>query len=212
MVESIETSQEVYDEQVISTGIVINTNNEEMYSMPNTFNLEFERSKIPRSLEMYEPKLYLAIQKVDVFPNMNNPRAVEITFENGDKFRAECCKGDVFDLETGISICITKSIIAAFIGKATCTREYNRFIRQAVKVYKQGIKDKAAAEEEKKRIENRKKKAALKKQRRKERKQKEQAEMMADVWKMFSDKVVEEMMNEPCDLPNTMMEEANEED
>lgn len=163
-------------------------------------------SELGKLLMDCSTKLYLNIDKVDVLPdNIRDARAVEMTMGNGDKFRAECCKGDEFDLETGISICITKAIIAAFIGKETCTREYNRLIRQAVKVYKQGIKDKATAEEEKKRIENRKKKAALKKQRRKERKQKEQAEIFANAWSMFYEKVAQDMMNE------YMTEEPNEE-
>lgn len=152
-----------------------------------------------------KPRLYAYIDKVEVFPKIDNPRAVEITMENGDKFRAECCKGDKFDLETGISICITKAIIGNLIGKESSTREYNRLIRQALKTYEQGIKDKSAAEEEKRRIENRKKKAALKKQRRKERKQKEQAEIFANAWSMFSEKIARDMMNE------YMTEEPNEE-
>ena len=66
------------------------------------------------------------IERIDVFNN----RAVKVTFADGSYARCVVQPGDVFDLDTGITICLLKRAL----GREDGHRRYNSLIRKAHRV------------------------------------------------------------------------------
>lgn len=92
---------------------------------------------------MFIPK----ITDVEVIDN-ENVKVVIVKFEDGTFEKAVQNPEDTYSLEQGISICITKKLISRFTDNAT--REYNKLIRNAIKVMNNNkkIAEKKAADEQ----------------------------------------------------------------
>lgn len=97
------------------------------------------------------------------------PVATIVTFENGNTQIAVCDENDEFNLETGISICVTRELMERLYGISNeCANPYNKIIRQGMKAYKNRCKIKKINEKriaEQKAIEKNKK---IKEQKRRE--------------------------------------------
>lgn len=97
------------------------------------------------------------------------PVATIVTFENGNTQIAVCDENDEFNLETGISICVTRELMKRLYGISNeSASPYNKIIRQGMKVYKKRCKFKEATKKyyaEKEAIEKNKK---IKEQKRRE--------------------------------------------
>ena len=97
------------------------------------------------------------------------PVATIVTFENGNTQIAVCDENDEFNLETGISICVTRELMERLYGISNkCASPYNKIIRQGMKAYKNRCKFKEATKKyyaEKEAIEKNKK---IKEQKRRE--------------------------------------------
>ena len=75
-----------------------------------------------------------ATKKIEV------PVATIVTFENGNTQVAYCDEQDEFNLEAGISICVTRELMERMYGICGHTNAYNKIIRQGVKAYKNHCK------------------------------------------------------------------------
>lgn len=99
------------------------------------------------------------------------PVATIVTFENGNTQIAVCDENDEFNLETGISICVTRELMKRLYGYGISNESassYNKIIRQGMKAYKNHCKIKKINEKriaEQKAIEKNKK---IKEQKRRE--------------------------------------------
>lgn len=97
------------------------------------------------------------------------PVATIVTFENGNTQIAVCDENDEFNLETGISICVTRELMERLYGISNeYASPYNKVIRQGMKAYKKRCKFKEATKKyyaEKEAIEKNKK---IKEQKRRE--------------------------------------------
>ena len=73
------------------------------------------------------------------------PVATIVTFENGNTQIAVCDENDEFNLETGISICVTRELMKRLYGISNeSASSYNKIIRQGMKAYKKRCKFKEA--------------------------------------------------------------------
>lgn len=130
----------------------------------------------------YEKKVFVDETKRDENGNYSVtkkevPVATIVYFENGSVQTAYCDEGDEFNLEVGISICVTRELMKRLYGISGETNVYNKVIRQGMKAYKNHCKFKEATKKyyaEKEAIEKnrkikeqkrRKKRAAKKKER-----------------------------------------------
>lgn len=96
------------------------------------------------------------------------PVATIVYFENGSTQTAYCDENDEFNLEVGISICVTRELMKRLYGISGETNVYNKVIRQGMKAYKTHCKFKEATKKyyaEKEAIEKNKK---IKEQKRRE--------------------------------------------
>ena len=96
------------------------------------------------------------------------PVATIVYFENGSVQTAYCDEGDEFNLEVGISICVTRELMKRLYGISGETNVYNKVIRQGMKAYKTHCKFKEATKKyiaEKEAVEKNKK---IKEQKRRE--------------------------------------------
>lgn len=73
------------------------------------------------------------IERIDVYNN----RAVKVTFADGSYARSVVQPGDVFDLDTGITICLLKRAL----GREDGHRRYNSLIRKAHRVLDEQQRD-----------------------------------------------------------------------
>lgn len=154
-------------------------------------HMEFEEFFYPQfeSLERHEEtKKRLAIplyEDVKVIDN-NGTKVTVIDFGDGTFEKAVCHKDDVYSLEQGISICITKKILSELTG-LNGTTAYNKLIRMALKVMKNNRKAEEKAKQESAAEELRRKKATEKRQRRlakiAAKKREEQIEIQAEAYR-----------------------------
>ncbi len=86
-------------------------------------------------------------------------KVVEVTFADGTKEKSVCREPDVFSLETGISVCISKKIMGG-------SSAYNNMVKSGVKVYKEKLKREAAVKAEQDLIEKKRAKRLACKERR----------------------------------------------
>ena len=96
------------------------------------------------------------------------PVATIVTFENGSIQTAYCDEGDEFNLEVGISICVTRELMKRLYGISGMTNAYNKLIRQGTKVYKNSCKYKDYLEKKKVEAEAIEKNRKIKEQKRRE--------------------------------------------
>ena len=93
-------------------------------------------------------------------------KVVEVIFTDGTKQKAVCDEHDKFDLETEISICITKHLLGG-------TKEYNDAVRAGVKVHNDKLKKIEEEKKLKELIARKKAKRLAKKQKQAEKKREE---------------------------------------
>ena len=121
----------------------------------------------------YEKKVFVDETKRDENGNYSVikkevPVATIVYFENGSVQTAYCDEGDEFNLEVGISICVTRELMKRLYGVSGETNVYNKVIRQGMKAYKKHCKFKETIKKyytEKEAIEKNKK---IKEQKRRE--------------------------------------------
>lgn len=121
-----------------------------------------------------------------------NDKVVIVTFIDGTQTKAVCDKDDVFNLEVGIGICITKRLMSN--DEQTGNSMFNKTIRNALKVMKRNEqieKIRKEFEEEEKRIEA---KIQRKKEKRAEKRRQKKIQMMADAI-LLADKIKNENNN-----------------
>ena len=127
-----------------------------------TVNVEYEKRTFVDKDKRDENGNY-AVTKKEV------PVATIVTFENGSIQTAYCDKNDEFNLEAGISICITRELMKRLYGISGMTNAYNKLIRQGTKVYKNSCKYKDYLEKKKVEAEAIEKNRKIKEQKRRER-------------------------------------------
>lgn len=96
------------------------------------------------------------------------PVATIVTFENGNTQIAVCDENDEFNLETGISICVTRELMERLYGISNKSSDYNKLIRQGLKVYKNNCKFRDALEKMRAEAEAIEKNRKIKEQKRRE--------------------------------------------
>ena len=96
------------------------------------------------------------------------PVGTIVTFENGSVQVAYCDEGDEFNLEVGISICVTRELMKRLYGISNKLSDYNKLIRQGMKVYKNNCKFKDALEKKRAEAEAIEKNKKIKEQKRRE--------------------------------------------
>lgn len=96
------------------------------------------------------------------------PVATIVTFENGNTQIAVCDENDEFNLETGISICVTRELMERLYGISNKSSDYNKLIRQGMKVYKNNCKFKDALKKMRAEAEAIEKNRKIKEQKRRE--------------------------------------------
>ena len=132
-----------------------------------------EMIKIKNVEVEYEKKAFVDETKRDKNGNYlvtkkEVPVATVVYFENGSTQTAYCDEDDEFNLEVGISICVTRELMKRLYGISGETNVYNKVIRQGMKAYKKRCKSEEAAKKyyaEKEAIEKNKK---IKEQKRRE--------------------------------------------
>lgn len=133
--------------------IAANINFTNTYSN-STKKKEENMIKIENVSVKYETKTFVDKTKRDkngnyVVTKKEMPVATIVLFENGSTQTAYCDENDDFNLETGISICVTRELMKRLYGIKDDTSAYNKIIRHGMKTYKNHCK---AIEKTKKRI------------------------------------------------------------
>lgn len=102
---------------------------------------EEEMIKITDVDVKYEKKVFVDDTKRDENGNYSVikkevPVATIVYFENGSVQTAYCDENDEFNLEVGISICVTRELMKRLYSISGETNVYNKVIRQGMKAYK----------------------------------------------------------------------------
>ena len=74
------------------------------------------------------------IENVKVIEQEGNPIGVVIYFKDGTKQKAICQKGDAFNLETGVALCLLKWFYALSADGSDGTKNANNAIREAIQI------------------------------------------------------------------------------
>lgn len=123
---------------------------------------------LERALAGVSPVEYMfPIRDIKVYPDekTGKDKVVVVSFFDGTQEKAICDEQDTFSLEQGITICLMKYILSA-LTSGDGTKEYNKAIRSAVKLYNKNRKAEAAANAEKmERIERETRRANKRKER-----------------------------------------------
>lgn len=106
-----------------------------------------------------------------------NDRVVKVTFADGSFTKAVCSANDIFDLDTGITVCLLKKVLETEAGNGT--KVYNNLLRGIHNMMEQ--KEKAKEAERKAKIEAREKykKAKARKERKKQEARNDQIDAIA---------------------------------
>ena len=101
--------------------------------------------KIENVSVKYETKTFVDKTRRDengnyVVTKKEMPVATIVVFENGSTQTAYCDENDDFNLETGISICVTRELMKRLYGIKDDTSAYNKIIRHGMKTYKNDCK------------------------------------------------------------------------
>ena len=122
-------------------------NNESYIKFINELNKREEEKmiKITDVDVKYEKKIFVDETKRDENGNYSVikkevPVATIVYFENGSVQTAYCDEGDEFNLEVGISICVTRELMKRLYDISGETNVYNKVIRQGMKAYKNHCK------------------------------------------------------------------------
>ena len=140
----------------------------------------------------YEKKVFVDETKRDgngnyLVTKKEVPVATIVYFENGSTQTAYCDENDEFNLEVGISICVTRELMKRLYGISGETNVYNKIIRQGMKAYKTHCKFKELTKKyiaEAKAIEkNRKIKEQKRREKRAAKKKEREIEILAEAIK-----------------------------
>ena len=107
---------------------------------------------------------------------------VSVTFDDGTVTKATTGKGDIFDSEKGIIICLFKRFLDEYTDGAG-TAALNKLCQRTVQTFRHNLKRKVADEMERQEVERRKAKAVAKAQARRERKAAELREREIEIQK-----------------------------
>ena len=102
-------------------------------------------------------------------------KVVQIMFNDGTKEKAVCDSQDKFELETAISICISKKIMGG-------SREYHKAIKNGMKIYKNQVAEKEREDAEKEKLKRENEKKIKKAEKRKKKKLEEQIEIQVEAY------------------------------
>lgn len=146
----------------IGTISTIKTEKEEEMIKIIDVDVEYEKKTFVNKTQRDKNGNYMVTKK-------EVPVATIVTFENGNTQIAVCDENDEFNLEIGISICVTRELMKRLYGISNeSASSYNKIIRQGMKTYKKRCKFKEATKKyyaEKEAIEKNKK---IKEQKRRE--------------------------------------------
>ena len=162
----------------ISTISTIKTEKEEEMIKIIDVDVEYEKKTFVDKTQRDKNGNYMVTKK-------EVPVATIVTFENGNTQIAVCDENDEFNLETGISICVTRELMKRLYGISNeSASPYNKIIRQGMKVYKNHCKFKEATKKyyaEKEAIEkNRKIKEQKRREKRAAKKKEREIEILTE--------------------------------
>lgn len=125
--------------------ISINKETNEHLLVKPTKEKEEEMIKIKDVSVKHEKKSFVDKTKRDengnyVVIKKEIPVATIVTFENGSIQTAYCDENDEFNLEVGVSICVTRELMKRLYGIKDDTSAYNKIIRHGTKTYKNHCK------------------------------------------------------------------------
>lgn len=147
--------------------------------MNNFMSLENEFiDTLERALKQCSPVEYaIPIKDIKVYPDSETgkDKIVIVSFFDGTQEKAVCDNEDTFSLEQGITICLMKYFLSALTGEDG-TKEYNKTIRKAVKLYNRRLRERTETLELQLIERERKAKKLRKHKARAERKRKEEDE------------------------------------
>ena len=122
-------------------------------------------------LKTQRPELFDEVKDITLIKEKNGQaRGVIIDFKNGSRQKAVCVGEDKFNLEIGITICLTKYLAEVCFHAKNGSAIYNKAVEKCVKFLDKKDLKKREEEEKEKRIKAAKAKRAEKKARREERK------------------------------------------
>ena len=110
-----------------------------------------------------------------------NNKVVKVTFTDGSFTKAVCSDGDVFNLDTGITICLMKRILGP-----RPTLKFNNLLRGVHEVMDANEKAKEEEKALKAREKEKREKAIATKKRKREREIQEQAEILAKALQKYA--------------------------
>lgn len=157
------------------------TNKEERMIKIIDVDVEYEKKTFVDKTQRDKNGNYMVTKK-------EMPVATVVTFENGNTQIAVCDENDEFNLETGISICVTRELMERLYGISNkYASPYNKVIRQGMKAYKNRCKIKKINEKriaEQKAIEkNRKIKEQKRREKRAAKKKEREIEILTEAMK-----------------------------
>lgn len=139
------------------------------YTPSNVYQAELnlcDRFSNPR-----RPELFDEVKDITLIKEKNGrERGVIIDFKNGNRQKAVCVGEDEFNLEIGITICLTKYLAEAYFHAKNGSATYNKAVEKCIKFLDKKDLKKREEREKEKRIKAAKAKRAEKKARREERK------------------------------------------
>ena len=113
------------------------------------------------------PELFDEVKDITLIKKKNGQACgIIIDFKNGDRQKAVCVGEDEFNLEVGITICLTKYLAEAYFHAKNGSATYNKAVEKCVKFLDKKDLKKREEEEKEKRIKAAKVKRAEKKARR----------------------------------------------
>lgn len=122
------------------------------------------------------------IAHINVIENGGEKKVVIVTFVDGTEEKAVLSNEDTFNLETGISICLTKKLLSFKQGDAGSTL-YNKLIKHALKIYENQIKEKDKKEKEEKELSEKLERITKKRAAKKERREAKKREYLINIQK-----------------------------
>lgn len=155
------------------TGDYINTPPTITGTITNTYSAVFYHEEIEET-----PTLDF-IKHVHVYNN----RVVKCEFRDGSTQKAVLHEGDVFDIEVGIGICLTKYLLEKYYGefyRKNGTYLYNKAIKNALQTKKKDKQEEDAKQKEKERLQNYRAKKEAKKKRREEERMRKFARILGE--------------------------------
>ena len=134
---------------------------------------------IPRELLFGSPTMMYQVNMVNQVTDVTvyNDRVVKVTFADGSFTKAVCSENDIFDLDTGITVCLLKKVLGNESNDGT--KVYNNLLRGIHNMMEQKEKAKEAERKAKIEAKEKRKKAKARKERRKQEARNDQIDTIA---------------------------------